>query len=159
MRRRRDRSESELDNLPKSIQFCIFMSKRGYFKAMGSSKFKEYKGLDLPAVNSEVLERWTVNRSRQKRLDPRRASDVRVLRGTSLGQRHAGYPPCDGPHDQGRRLPLQDPAGLSGPSQSRMGYARTARRAGRREEARHHEGGYRDENTISRSTTASAAGR
>lgn len=25
---------------------------------MGSSKFKEYKGLDLPAVNSEVLERW-----------------------------------------------------------------------------------------------------
>ena len=23
---------------------------------MGSSKFKEYKGLDLPAVNSEVLE-------------------------------------------------------------------------------------------------------
>ena len=25
---------------------------------VGSSKFKEYKGLDLPAVNSEVLERW-----------------------------------------------------------------------------------------------------
>ena len=25
---------------------------------MGSAKFIEYKGLDLPAVNSEVLERW-----------------------------------------------------------------------------------------------------
>lgn len=40
---------------------------------MGSSKFKEYKGLDLPAVNSEVLERWdAVDAFGKRHLDPRR---------------------------------------------------------------------------------------
>lgn len=55
---------------------------------MGSSKFKEYKGLDLPAVNSEVLERWDAVDAFGKSISTREgASDVRVLRGTSLGQR------------------------------------------------------------------------
>ena len=79
----------------------------------------------------------------QKHHHPRGTPHVRLLRGSPLGQRHAGHPPRHGPHDQGRLLPLQDPARLPRAPQGRMGHPRPARGAGRREEARHHEGGHR----------------
>ena len=79
----------------------------------------------------------------QKHRHARGTPLVRLLRRTSLGQRTAGHPPRHGPHDQGRLLPLQDAAGLPRPPQGGLGHARPPGRTGRREEARHHEGGYR----------------
>ena len=48
---------------------------------MGSSKFKEYKGLDLSQINREILEQWGPQRRiPPEHNDPRGTSDVRLLR-------------------------------------------------------------------------------
>ena len=114
---------------------------------MGSSKFKEYKGLDLPAVNSEVLERWDAVDAFGKSISTREGHPTFVF--------YEGPPSANGMpgihHVMARTIKdvvcrYKTQRGFLVASQGRMGYARTARRAGRREEARHHEGGYRDEN-------------
>ena len=74
---------------------------------------------------------------------PRGRSGVHLLRRAAVGQRHARHPPRDGPFHQGCHLPLQDPDRVPGPPARRLGHPWPARRTGRGEEARHHQGGHR----------------
>ena len=60
-----------------------------------SKKFTEYSKFDLSNVNKEVLKKWKDGDIFHKR----GTSYIRILRGSSIRKRYAGYSPCYRPFD------------------------------------------------------------
>jgi isoleucyl-tRNA synthetase len=77
--------------------------------------FKEYKGLDLPAISSEILNFWEEEQIFEKSISERENRPPYIFyEGPPSANGIPGYSPRHGANHQRYFLPLQNSKGLSG---------------------------------------------
>ena len=90
--------------------------------------YKEYKGLDLPQIDSDILKHWEENKVFEKSVSEREADNVSCSMRVAFGQRNAGYSPCDGASCEGFVLSFSDDERKASFEKRWLGYTRTSYR-------------------------------